>query len=202
MGPGISTRWLSALTAVVTLASMLSAPACSPDSQSEPVGERDDEMTISAGTLVRFEYTLRGDDGKVIDSSEGGQPFIYTHGRNDIVPGLESQLAGLKVGESKSVTVEPAQGYGLVQDEALIEVPIEKIPPEAREVGRRLQGTGPEGQPVQPVVKEVREKIVVLDFNHPLAGQTLNFDVKILSSEEPPQASSEDDGTAGEASSE
>ena len=187
------------LPVVVALVTMLAAPtACSDNTPPEPVGNRENEMIISPGNLVTFEYTLTGDDGNVIDTSEGGQPFVYTHGRREIVEGLETRLAGMRVGESKLVTVEPERGYGVVNEQAFIEVPIDRIPEEAREVGRQLQGTGPEGQPVQPVVKEVRESVVVLDFNHPLADQTLHFDVKILSIEEQPETSVEEAGAAGE----
>jgi FKBP-type peptidyl-prolyl cis-trans isomerase SlyD len=141
-------------------------------------------MTISAGRLVTFEYTLKSDGGHVIDTSEGGQPFVYTHGKNEVVPGLEAELAGMQVGDSKTVIVKPEQGYGPISEQAIVEVPIDRIPEDAREVGRQLQGSGPDGQSIYPVVKEVREDVVVLNFNHPLAGETLHFNVKIVSIEE------------------
>ncbi len=86
----------------------------------------------------------------------------------------------MKVGESKQVIVAPEQGYGPINPQALQEVPIDKIPEDARKVGSRLQGKGPQGQMVSPLVTEVKEQVVMLDFNHPLAGKKLFFDVKIL----------------------
>jgi FKBP-type peptidyl-prolyl cis-trans isomerase SlyD len=86
----------------------------------------------------------------------------------------------MKAGESKQVTVAPEQAYGEVNPQAIQEVPIDQIPPDARKVGVQLQGKDGQGRMVTPKVTEVKEQVVVLDFNHPLAGKTLYFDVKIL----------------------
>jgi len=86
----------------------------------------------------------------------------------------------MKVGESKQVTVEPELGYGPINPQAVQEIPIENIPEEARKVGAQLQGKDGQGRMVHPRVTEVKEQMVVLDFNHPLAGKKLFFDVKIL----------------------
>ncbi len=92
-------------------------------------------------------------------------------------------------GESKSVVVEPAEGYGEVDAEAYVEVPLEKIPEEAREIGTRLQVQDKNGLTHHPSVKEVKDSSIVLDFNHPLAGKTLHFDVKVVDvSAQQPQA--------------
>lgn len=189
------------LLVVVGLISMMTVvTACSEAAQSQAADHGEDEMTIADGMLVTFEYTLKSDDGNVIDTSEGGQPFVYTHGRSEVVPGLEAELSGLKVGDSKVVVVKPEQGYGPVNEQAIVEVPLDKIPEDAREVGRQLQGSGPDGQAVYPVVKEVKESVVILDFNHPLAGQTLHFDVNIVSIEE--QSDAEAAAGTGEGSPE
>jgi len=182
---------------VIALVATLALPALASETITpESVGDREDEMSISDGRLVTFEYTLKGDDGSVIDSSEGGQPFVYTHGRQEVVTGLESQLAGMRVGETKVVTVNPEEGYGILNPEAIVEMPLDRVPPEARVVGRQLQGTGPDGQPMFPVVKEIKESAVVLDFNHPLAGQTLHFDVKIVSIQEQAEESGAESASA------
>ncbi len=141
-------------------------------------------MTITTGRQVTFNYTLTDDTGQVIDSSDGGQPFAYVHGRSEIVPGLEQQMEGLKAGDRRKLTVPPEQGYGVVNEEAIMEVPRDRLPAEGVEVGSRLQGTAANGQPVFPVVKAIGEEMVTLDFNHPLAGRTLHFDVEILTVEE------------------
>jgi len=153
---------------------MFSAPALA----KSPTG--DSGMTISEGNLVSMEYTLTLEDEKVLDTNVGGEPLTFTQGQHQIIPGLETALTGMKAGESKHVTVQPKDGYGEVDARRIQEVPIEHIPTDARKVGMQLQGQGPQGRPVRSIVKEVKEEVVVLDFNHPLAGKTLFFDIKIL----------------------
>ena len=142
--------------------------------------EETTQNRISNGKLISIEYTLTLDDKKVIDSNVGGQPLDFTQGSHQIIPGLETALEGMKVGESKQVTVAPEQAYGPVNPKAIQEVQIDKIPEEARKVGSQLQAKSPDGRMVHPRVVEVKEKVVMLDFNHPLAGKKLFFDVKIL----------------------
>jgi FKBP-type peptidyl-prolyl cis-trans isomerase 2 len=146
-------------------------------------------MTISDGKTVSLEYTLTLDNQEVLDTNVGGDPLVFTQGSRQIIPGLESALSGMKAGESKKVTVDPKEGYGEVDQRGFQEVPIDQIPPEARQVGAQLQGQDPEGRIVRPMVKEVKEEVVVLDFNHPLAGKTLHFDVKVLDVQEGEKAS-------------
>ncbi len=146
--------------------------------QAESPGETG--ITISDGHVVSLEYTLTLQDKKVLDTNVGEEPLIYTQGAHQIVPGLESALAGMKAGESKQVTVAPGDAYGEVDERRIQEVPIEHIPPDARKPGIALQGKDPNGRMVRPIVKEVKEQVVVLDFNHPLAGKTLYFDVQVL----------------------
>jgi FKBP-type peptidyl-prolyl cis-trans isomerase 2 len=137
-------------------------------------------ITISDGKTISMEYTLTLEDKKVLDTNVGGDPLNFTQGSHQIIPGLETALEGMKVGESKQVTVAPEQGYGPINPQAVQEVPIEKIPEEARKIGAQLQGKDAQGRMVTPRVAEVKEQVVVLDFNHPLAGKELFFDVKIL----------------------
>ncbi len=147
------------------------------------LGETQDEastMSISDGKMISMEYTLTLEDKKVIDSNVGGEPLNFTQGSHQIIPGLETELAGMKVGQSKQVTVAPEQGYGPINPKAVQEVQIDKIPKEARKVGAQLSAKDDQGRMVHPRVVEVKEKVVMLDFNHPLAGKELFFDVKIL----------------------
>ena len=135
---------------------------------------------VSAGSVVSFDYTLTDQGGAVLDTSKGKQPMTYTQGKGQIIPGLESQLAGMKLNEEKKITVKPEDAYGLVNPQAFQEVPKEKLPPDALKVGTMLMAQGPGGQSIPVRVHEIKERTVIIDLNHPLAGKTLIFDVKIV----------------------
>jgi FKBP-type peptidyl-prolyl cis-trans isomerase SlyD len=149
----------------------------------------DTKQTVTEGKNVSLEYTLTLDDKSVVESNVGKPPLTYTHGTHQIVPGLEKALEGLTVGDTKDVTVVPAEGYGENDPKAVQEVQKKLIPPDALVVGARLQGKTPDGHMVYPRVAEIKDDTVMLDFNHPLAGKTLHFNVKILdiTQEPPPQ---------------
>lgn len=161
------------ITAGVVLAWCLAVPlahAAEEASMSPSVG---DNMSVG------MEYTLTS-EGAVVDSTEGKEPFHYVQGHGQIIPGLERQLAGLHVGDSKEVTVTPEDGYGAVDPAAIIEVKKEQLPKDvAPNVGIVLQGVNPDGQRFRARISEVKEQSVLLDLNHPLAGKTLVFKVKI-----------------------
>ena len=136
--------------------------------------------------MVSLDYTLKGTDGKVMETSKGREPLKYIHGKKMIPPGLERELSGMKVGGEKHVTVKPEDGYGNVDPKAEAEVPKTALPEGAAVVGTRLLARGQDGQPRPVTVKAVKDTTVVLDLNHPLAGKTLFFDVKVVSVEPPP----------------
>ena len=138
------------------------------------------KMTISTGKLVALEYTLRVDPQSVLDSNVGKDPLTYIQGSQQIVPGLEKALEGLVAGDKNQVTVLPADAYGDVNPQAFQEVDKKNVPSDSLKIGTQLQGKTPDGQSVYPRVTEIKEETVVLDFNHPLAGKTLYFDVKVL----------------------
>jgi FKBP-type peptidyl-prolyl cis-trans isomerase SlyD len=133
---------------------------------------------IEDGSIVSIEYTLTDDDGKVIDSNVGKEPLTYLQGSGQIVPGLEKALLGLKVGDRKKIVVKPEDGYRM-DPNAFQEIPKENLPPEAQKVGTMLATKGPQGETIAMRVHEVKDKTVVVDLNSPLAGHTLNFDVKV-----------------------
>lgn len=137
-------------------------------------------MTIAEGKTVSIEYTLTLEDKEVIDTNVGGQPLTYVHGSNQLIPGLEKAMLGMQVGDSMNVTVEPEEGYGHTIEEAIIEVEKEQLPPEVFKVGAQVQGQGQEGQVVRGQVTGIDGDTAVIDFNHPLAGKTLFFDIKVL----------------------
>jgi FKBP-type peptidyl-prolyl cis-trans isomerase 2 len=146
-----------------------------------PVAEVSGESEmIAAGKKVTFDYILMVEDQQV-DSSEASGPFEYIHGEGRIVPGLEKQLEGLTAGDEKTIIVTPEGGYGEVNPEAFREVPKATLPQDLPlEVGRMLRMKTPDGQDFPVLITEVKEDSVILDFNHPLAGKTLQFDVTIV----------------------
>jgi FKBP-type peptidyl-prolyl cis-trans isomerase SlyD len=137
-------------------------------------------MTVSNGKQVILEYTLKLDDQSVVDSNVGGEPLKVTQGKHEIIPGLEKALEGMTAGEKKRVTLNPAEGYGTVDPKAFQEIDKKMVPTEAHKVGTQLEGKTAEGVTVYPRISEVKHDTVVLDFNHPLAGKTLHFDVQVL----------------------
>jgi FKBP-type peptidyl-prolyl cis-trans isomerase SlyD len=137
-------------------------------------------MKISNGHVVGIDYSLHLGDGRVVDSSEAGDPLTYLHGEGQIVPGLESALEGLSAGEQKQVVVPPAEGYGEHDPHGVQEVPRGAFPPDFDpKVGMELTAEGPNGEPVPFSIREVKPDAVVIDLNHPLAGETLHFDVTV-----------------------
>ncbi|MEI8010899.1 MAG: peptidylprolyl isomerase [Candidatus Omnitrophota bacterium] len=135
---------------------------------------------ISKGMKVKFDYTLTVDK-EVVETTEGKQPLEYVHGKNMLIPGLEKELEGLKAGDVKTVMVKPEEGYGPVRTDSLREFEKSKFPKDiVPQVGMVLEMQDPQGNPYPAMVKEIKDKIVILDFNHPLAGKELKFDVKIV----------------------
>jgi FKBP-type peptidyl-prolyl cis-trans isomerase SlyD len=135
---------------------------------------------IKNGSVVSLEYTVSDDNGNVIQSNKGKSPLTYTHGQQEIIPGLEQSLSGMNVNQAKNIKLQPEEAYGQVNPEAFAEVPKEKLPGSALEVGAVLSARGSQGEDLSVRVHEVRKETVVLDLNHPLAGKTLTFDVKVL----------------------
>ena len=117
---------------------------------------------IEPGKTVGFEFTLKLEDGSVVQSNKGSEPLTYVHGQNQILPALEQQLEGLQVDDEKAVKLAAEEAYGDVKEEAFQEVPTEQIPEDARRVGAQLSAQGYEGA---IRVAEVKDDTVVLDFN-------------------------------------
>jgi FKBP-type peptidyl-prolyl cis-trans isomerase 2 len=143
-------------------------------------------MGVSIGKQISIEYTLRLDDQSVVDTNVGSDPLTYIHGTQQIVAGLERALEGMEVGESKQVEVTPEESYGIPDANAFREVRKDHVPQEAMHVGAQLQGRSQSGQVVYARVAQLKDETVVIDFNHPLAGKTLHFDVKVLDIQETP----------------
>jgi len=138
------------------------------------------ERVVQDGMMVSLEYTLTGTDGKVMDTSKGREPLKYIHGQKMMFPGLERELNGMKVGGQKHVTIKPEDAFGKMNPKAFKEVPKESLPTNGLKVGAMLATKSPDGVLVPLRVHQIKEKTVVLDMNHPMAGKTLVFDVKVV----------------------
>jgi FKBP-type peptidyl-prolyl cis-trans isomerase SlyD len=136
-------------------------------------------MQITQDAVVLIHYTLTDDSGKTIDSSAGGEPLAYLHGNGNLIPGLEKALEGKQTGDQVNVKIAPADGYG-EYDKQLVQ----RVPKRALKgignvyVGMQLQAQSEHGARAVTVT-QVAGDMVTIDGNHPLAGQNLNFDVKI-----------------------
>jgi FKBP-type peptidyl-prolyl cis-trans isomerase SlyD len=137
-------------------------------------------MQIDAKRAVTFHYSLRDDDGTVLDSSEGQEPLTYLHGEGNVVPGLEKALQGKQAGDEVKATVSPEEGYGQRDDSNIRNVPRRRLPEGKIQPGMRMR-LDTEGGPISALVTAVKGDYVTIDGNHPLAGMTLHFDVKIVS---------------------
>ena len=138
--------------------------------------------TINNNNVVHFHYTLKDDEGNVIDQSPEGQPLAYLHGYQNIIPGLESQLAGKSVGDKFTASIETADAYGEFDDAAVQEVPRENFQGvEDIQPGMQFQSQTEDGHVMLVTVKDVQEDKVIVDANHPLAGKKLHFDVEVAS---------------------
>lgn len=136
-------------------------------------------MQIAKNAVVNIHYTLKNDAGAVLDSSAGGEPLAYMHGNGNLIPGLEKALEGKRTGDKLSVSIAPKDGYG-VRDEDLVQsVPrsafagIDKL-----EVGMQFQADSNYG-PRTVTITSIEGDKVTVDGNHPLADQTLNFEVEV-----------------------
>jgi len=134
---------------------------------------------IENGKKVKMQYTLKV-DGQVVDSSVGKDLFEYEHGTGSIIPGLSKELEGLIPGDKREITVKPEEGYGVLDPAALTEVPKSRLPQGDLQIGTVLTAPGAGGQKLTAVIKEIKTDTVILDFNHPLAGKSLFFEVEII----------------------
>lgn len=136
---------------------------------------------IDDGKKVKMHYVMKV-DGKVVDDTHQKGPFEFVYGdKAPLIPGLQKGLKGLKTGEHKTLVVPPEEAFGKTNDKALLEVPKAKLPVQEVQVGMVFTLPGQEGgEPAQGVVKELKKDTAVLDFNHPLAGKAVQFDVEIL----------------------
>ena len=140
---------------------------------------------VKNNLVVSIDYTLTV-NGEIVDSSDSREPLIFLHGHGNIIPGLEKEILGMKIGESKKVLITPKDGYGEFDEEAFMEIPINQFPKNIPvEVGTEVQMQDEGGEAVFAWIEKVENNMALLNFNHPLAGKTLNFAVKVVALREP-----------------
>jgi FKBP-type peptidyl-prolyl cis-trans isomerase SlyD len=136
-------------------------------------------MQIADQSVASFHYTLKNAEGKVLDSSDGGEALSYLQGAGNIVPGLETLMLGKKLGDKFQAIVAPQDGYGVHNPSMIQQVPRNAFPvDQTLEVGMQFGAQTPNG-PMAIVITKLDADHVTIDGNHPLAGQTLYFDVEI-----------------------
>jgi peptidylprolyl isomerase len=136
---------------------------------------------VENGQFVSLHYKGTLQNGEVFDTSEGRHPLEVQMGAGQLVPGLEKALMGMALNEKKVLTIEPEEAYGHVDKNLTHSFARSDVPPEMNpEAGQVVALTSPEGQQMPAQIVEVTEEKVVVDLNHPLAGQTLNFDIEVV----------------------
>jgi FKBP-type peptidyl-prolyl cis-trans isomerase SlyD len=136
--------------------------------------------SVENNKVVRLDYTLTV-EGQVVDTSEESEPIEFIQGKGQIIPGLEKELYGMDEGDSKEITIPASDAYGDVDETAVMDVPREQFPPEVPlQEGVQIQVRSVEGQVLDARISSVGDETIELDFNHPLAGKELNFQVTVV----------------------
>jgi len=138
-------------------------------------------MPIEANKVVTLNFTLTDDAGNVLDSTDHGGPFSYISGKGMVLPKLEEAVSIMMIGTKKQLKLDAVDGYGAFNEDAVQVVGKENFPGDFNlEVGMEYMASNPDGMQMPFVITEVREEDVTIDFNHPLAGKNLNFDLELI----------------------
>jgi FKBP-type peptidyl-prolyl cis-trans isomerase SlyD len=141
----------------------------------------DPPLVVEYGRKISIEYTIRLDDGSLADSNAGGEPLVFQQGMEQVLPALEEALEGLPVGARKKLTLPPEQSFGPWDERLRTEARLDQLPEEAQRAGGTVGVPSDDGHVRAGRVVEIRGGTAVVDLNHPAAGKTVHFDVRILS---------------------
>ena len=137
--------------------------------------------SVSTGQVVSVHYTGTFDNGEQFDSSHDREALTFQVGNGQMISGFDAAVVGMSVGETKNITLSPTEAYGDALPQLVQQVPLEQFPEGFQfEVGATVQGEAENGQPVFANIVDVLDDSIVLDFNHPLAGKSLNFEIELL----------------------
>jgi peptidylprolyl isomerase len=136
---------------------------------------------VKEGDTVKVHYHGKLTDGSTFDSSEGREPLEFEVGSGSVIAGFDRGITGMEVGEKKTINIPFGEAYGEKQDDLLMEFPLDRFPADMRpETGMQLNMSNGGGQNFPVIIREVKEETVVLDANHPLAGEDLVFDLELV----------------------
>ncbi len=183
-------RSIASLIAVIALIVAVLCAGCAEKDESTPstptsTPTSTTTITITAtakvGDTVKVHYTGTLEDGSVFDTSIGREPLQFTIGEGQMIPGFENGVIGMKLGESKTITIPEDQAYGPHYEELVLVISRDQLPEGMEpEVGQRLQTAQPNGQIIIVTITEVSESTVTVDANHRLAGKTLTFEIQLV----------------------
>lgn len=136
---------------------------------------------VKKDNTVKVHYTGKLEDGKIFDSSVDREPLEFKVGEGKIIPGFEDAVVGMNPGESKEIKIEPDDAYGQVRNDLFEEVNKQQLPEDLEpKVGMELLSKTPDGQELRVRVAEVKDESIVIDANHPLAGEDLYFEIQLV----------------------
>lgn len=142
--------------------------------------KNDQELTVQDNIVVAMDYVLNV-DGELLEKTESNHPVEFIQGSGQIIPGLEREMSGMRIGDSKEVDVTPEDGYGVLDEDAYAEIPREEFPADIPvEQGVAILLRDEDGDEQEAHIIEIKENLVRLNLNHPLAGKDLHFEVKVV----------------------
>ncbi|MCJ7552313.1 MAG: peptidylprolyl isomerase [Ignavibacteriaceae bacterium] len=138
-------------------------------------------MPLAQNKAITFNYTLKDDEGNILDTTKGSSPFSFLSGNGQILPKLEDEMSGMLLGSKKNVKIDAADAYGEYNEEAVQKVERTNFPKDVDlQPGMQFVTNSPDGHQMPFIISEIKEDDVTIDFNHPLAGKNLEFDVELL----------------------
>lgn len=145
-------------------------------------------MPLKPNQVVTIHFTVKDELGEIVDQTESNQPFSFLSGKNQILPALEEEIGNMIIGSKKNITLKPSEAYGEYMPEAVQIVNRKDFPPDMElEEGMNFMANTPEGNQVPFIVTQIEGNNITIDFNHPLAGETLLFDVELIDMREATQ---------------
>ncbi len=160
-----------------------------------PKPTSDANTIVQTGDAVTLHYTGTLSDGSTFDSSDGKSPLTFEAGASEVIPGFDSAVEGMKIGDEKKFTISCEEAYGPIRAELMKEFPKKQLPPELTpEVGMQLAMQGPQGQAMPVTIAKVGTDSITIDLNHPLAGKDLTFAIKIIAINDPKYAAEKHEG--------